>query len=77
MVTMRAKQLDDWSISFLGRYPNAVVLHLGCGMDTRALRLHPLETVQWFDVDQPNVIVAAQALRRSRRLPDDRLVGDR
>ena len=52
MVTMRAKQLDDWSTSFLRRYPNAVVLHLGCGMDTRAFRLHPPETVQWFDVDQ-------------------------
>lgn len=66
MVSMRAKQLDDWSTSFLGRYPNAVVLHLGCGMDTRVFRLHPPETVQWFDVDQPNVI----ALRR--KLYDDR-----
>ena len=35
-------------------------------MDTRAFRLHPPETVQWFDVDQPNVI----ALRR--KLYDDR-----
>lgn len=66
MVTMRAKQLDDWSANFLHRYPNAVVLHLGCGIDTRAFRLHPPETVQWFDVDQPNVI----ALRR--KLYDDR-----
>ena len=66
MVSMRAKQLDDWSTSFLGRYPNAVVLHLGCGMDTRVFRLHPPETVQWFDVDQPNVI----ALRR--KLYDER-----
>lgn len=31
MVTMRAKQLDDWSTRFLRRYPNAVVLHHGCG----------------------------------------------
>jgi methyltransferase (TIGR00027 family) len=66
MVTMRAKQLDDWSTNFLRRYPNAVVLHLGCGMDTRAFRLHPPDTVQWFDIDQPNVI----ALRR--KLYDDR-----
>lgn len=65
MVTMRAKQLDDWGSDFLRRYPNAVVLHLGCGMDTRAFRLHPPETVQWFDIDQPNVI----ALRR--KLYDD------
>lgn len=66
MVTMRAKQLDDWSTDFLHRHPSAVVLHLGCGMDTRAFRLHPADTVQWFDVDQPNVI----ALRR--KLYDDR-----
>jgi methyltransferase (TIGR00027 family) len=66
MVTMRAKQLDDWSADFLQRHPNAVVLHLGCGMDTRAFRLHPPDTVRWFDVDQPNVI----ALRR--KLYDDR-----
>jgi methyltransferase (TIGR00027 family) len=66
LVTMRAKQLDDWCADFLRRHPNAVVLHLGCGMDTRALRLAPPETVQWFDVDQPDVI----ALRR--KLYEDR-----
>ncbi len=65
LVAMRAKQLDDWSAGFLRRHPNAVVLHLGCGMDTRAFRLHQPKTVQWFDVDQPDVI----ALRR--KLYDD------
>ncbi len=60
MVTMRAKQLDDWTTDFLRRHPDAVMLHLGCGMDTRPFRLHPPDTVQWFDVDQPDVI----ALRR-------------
>jgi O-methyltransferase involved in polyketide biosynthesis len=59
---MRAKQLDDWSTDFLRRHPNAVVLHLGCGMDTRAFRLHPPETVQWFDVDQPDVIAFRRKL---------------
>jgi methyltransferase (TIGR00027 family) len=66
LVSMRAKQFDDWSADFLSRHPNAVVLHLGCGMDTRAFRLHPRDTVQWFDIDQPDVI----ALRR--KLYDDR-----
>jgi methyltransferase (TIGR00027 family) len=66
VVAMRAKQFDDWSGDFLRRHPNAVVLHLGCGIDTRAFRLHPPETVYWFDIDQPNVI----ALRR--KLYDDR-----
>ncbi len=65
MVTMRAKQFDDWCTDFLGRHRNAVVLHLGCGMDTRAFRLHPPQSAQWYDVDQPDVI----ALRR--KLYDD------
>jgi methyltransferase (TIGR00027 family) len=56
LVALRAKKLDDWSATFLNRYPNAVVLHLGCGMDTRAFRLNPPATVDWFDVDQPGVI---------------------
>ncbi|WP_435592851.1 class I SAM-dependent methyltransferase [Nocardia sp. bgisy118] len=66
LVALRAATLDDWSADFLGRHPNAVVLHLGCGMDTRAFRLHPPQDVQWFDVDQPKVI----ELRR--KLYDDR-----
>ncbi|ORW53874.1 methyltransferase [Mycobacterium paraense] len=65
LVTMRAKQFDDWSAAFLRRHPDAVVLHLGCGMDTRAFRLDPPDSVRWFDVDQPEVI----ALRR--KLYDD------
>lgn len=56
LVALRAKQLDDWSAGFLRRHPNAVVLHLGCGMDTRALRLELPADVDWFDVDQPGVI---------------------
>ena len=62
MVAMRAKQFDDWSADFLRRCPKAIVLHLGCGMDTRAFRLHPPKTVQWFDVDQPDVIAFRRKL---------------
>ena len=46
MVTMRANSSDDWSTSFLGRYPNAVVLALGCGMDTPVFRPHPPEAAR-------------------------------
>jgi O-methyltransferase involved in polyketide biosynthesis len=65
LVALRAKQLDDWCGDFLARHPNAVVLHLGCGLDGRAFRLAPPPSVLWFDVDQPAVI----ELRR--RLYDD------
>ncbi len=56
MVVLRAKQLDDWCTDFLRRQPDAVVLHLGCGLDGRALRLTLPTSVLWFDVDQPSVI---------------------
>jgi methyltransferase (TIGR00027 family) len=65
LVTLRAKQLDDWCADFLRRHPDAVVLHLGCGLDGRAFRLGVSPSVLWFDIDQPSVI----ELRR--RLYDD------
>jgi methyltransferase (TIGR00027 family) len=65
LVALRAKQLDDWTAAFLNRDPDAVVLHLGCGLDSRAFRVDQPAGVQWFDLDQPNVI----ELRR--RLYDD------
>ncbi|OBB86697.1 class I SAM-dependent methyltransferase [Mycobacterium sp. 852002-30065_SCH5024008] len=65
LVALRAKALDDWCADFLRRHPDAVVLHLGCGLDGRAFRLAVPHSVSWFDIDQPGVI----ELRR--RLYDD------
>ncbi|MEV0831447.1 class I SAM-dependent methyltransferase [Nonomuraea rubra] len=56
MLALRAKQLDEWATDFLGRHPDAVVLHLGCGLDSRAFRLDLPAGVRWFDVDLPAVI---------------------
>lgn len=56
LVMLRAKQLDDWCAHFLRRHPDAVVLHLGCGLDSRAYRLAVPASAQWFDLDQPSVI---------------------
>ena len=56
LVALRAKQFDDWCADFLVRHPDAVVLHLGCGLDGRAFRLDPPPSVLWLDVDQPGVI---------------------
>lgn len=62
LVGLRARQLDDWTLDFLTHHPDAVVLHLGCGLDTRAFRVQPPETVDWFDVDQPGVITLRRKL---------------
>jgi O-methyltransferase involved in polyketide biosynthesis len=65
LVALRAKQLDDWCADFLRRHPDAVVLHLGCGLDGRAFRLALPPSVLWFDIEQPG------AIELRRRLYDD------
>jgi O-methyltransferase involved in polyketide biosynthesis len=52
---MRAKQLDAYTTAFLAEHPNALVLHLGCGLDSRCLRV-PHPQAVWFDLDMPDVI---------------------
>ena len=39
---MRSAVFDDWLREKLGTRENAVVIHLGCGMDSRCLRLDSL-----------------------------------
>ncbi|MFI7134172.1 class I SAM-dependent methyltransferase [Nonomuraea sp. NPDC050153] len=53
---VRAKAHDDWARSFLADHPDAVVLHLGCGLDARVYRIDPPATVDWYDLDHPSVI---------------------
>jgi len=75
-VALRGAQLDTWTTNYLSGNPDAVVLHLGCGLHSRAFRLALPEGVRWFDVDLPQVI----ALRRklySESETNDRYVGDR
>ncbi|WP_457581963.1 class I SAM-dependent methyltransferase [Ensifer canadensis] len=64
-IAMRAHLVDRWTQAFVARHPDATVLHLGCGLDSRVFRVDPPAEVQWFDVDFPDVI----ALRR-RLYPD-------
>jgi O-methyltransferase len=56
----RAKAYDGWARSFLADHPDAVVLHLGCGLDARAYRIDPPASVDWYDVDYPAVIELRQ-----------------
>jgi O-methyltransferase len=65
LIVGRAKAVDDSVRGFLAAHPNAVVLHLGCGLDSRVQRIDPETTVAWFDLDQEPVI----DLRR-RLFPD-------
>jgi O-methyltransferase involved in polyketide biosynthesis len=40
-VTTRSAHFDNWVRQFLAVTPEAVVLHLGCGLDARFFRLDP------------------------------------
>ena len=52
---MRSAVFDRWLAERMAAEPDATVLHIGCGMDSRILRVgeqnHP-----WYDVDFPEVI---------------------
>ncbi len=54
-VTTRSAHFDNWTRQFLAAHPEAVVLHLGCGLDGRFFRLRPGPGVQWYDIDYPDV----------------------
>jgi O-methyltransferase involved in polyketide biosynthesis len=73
IVALRARQLDTWVNEFLADHPNAVVLHLGCGLDSRVNRIDPPATVRWYDVDYPDVIDKRERVCRPH--PAAELVG--
>jgi len=55
-IAARAKMFDLWAAEYLANNPQATVLHLGCGLDSRVYRIDPPAGVQWFDVDYPEAI---------------------
>ena len=56
IVAVRAKQYDEWAKDFIAKNKNAVIVHLGCGLDARIKRTQPPASITWFDVDYPEVI---------------------
>ena len=52
---MRATVIDKWVSDALLEKPESVVIHIGCGLDSRIERVKaPFE--KWYDVDLPEVI---------------------
>lgn len=54
-VCLRAKKIDGYAKEFLASQPRSLVLHLGCGLDSRYTRVNNGE-VEWYDLDMPGVI---------------------
>ena len=61
-VAVRAKILDEMVRRFVLLRPDAVVLDLGAGLDGRISRVKPPPTVEWYDVDFPEVVALRQHL---------------
>jgi O-methyltransferase involved in polyketide biosynthesis len=65
-IALRAKKLDQVALNFVTRHPDAVVLDLGAGLDTRRFRIGPPGAVDWYDIDFPEVITARRRLLQAR-----------
>lgn len=83
----RAATVDRIVRRFTTAHPDGVVVDLGCGLDTRQTRCAPPASVDWYDVDFPEVVdlrshhlparshlIAADVTDPgwARALPDDR-----
>lgn len=53
-MAMRSKVFDNWVKDKVKEYPESIILHLGCGLDSRILRTSLNN--QWYDVDFKDVI---------------------
>ncbi len=55
LVCQRAKKMDMVTKDFMDDHPSGIVLQLGCGLDSRFLRVDD-GRVNWYDLDMPPVI---------------------
>ena len=52
---IRSAVFDQWLEQQMAETPDAVIVHIGCGMDSRIIRVGA-ENHKWYDVDFPEVI---------------------
>lgn len=54
-MAVRAKIIDEICSRYIAQNHNATIIHLGCGLDSRCLRVNE-DSIRWYDVDFENVI---------------------
>lgn len=64
---MRSAVFDEWCKKQMELHEDAIILHLGCGLDSRCMRVNNT-THLWYDVDFPSVI-----LERKKYYQEDEL----
>lgn len=54
-MAMRGMHYDELTDRFIQRFTDCIVIHLGCGLDSRCERVEHKPTM-WYDLDLPDVI---------------------
>jgi O-methyltransferase involved in polyketide biosynthesis len=54
-IAIRAKKYDDYARDFLQRFPDGVIVNIGCGLDSRFLRIDNGQGI-FYDLDLPEII---------------------
>jgi len=54
-IATRARQYDRYVREFLARFPGGVVINIGCGLDSRFVRIDN-GSVQYYDLDLPAIM---------------------
>lgn len=54
-MALRAKIIDEICNRYITQNPNTTVIHLGCGLDSRCLRVDN-NNISWYDIDFQSVI---------------------
>ena len=52
---IRSAVFDEWARAQIASLNDAVVIHIGCGLDSRAVRIGA-DNIKWYDVDFATVI---------------------
>ena len=54
-MSVRAMIIDELCNKYISKHPNATIIHLGCGLDSRCLRVNQEFNI-WYDIDYESVI---------------------
>jgi O-methyltransferase involved in polyketide biosynthesis len=54
-IAVRTEILDNATKDFIDKYPTATIINIGCGLDTRFLKVDNGK-ICWYDLDLPEVI---------------------
>jgi len=54
-IALRAKRYDDYARDFLQRFPGGVIVNIGCGLDSRFIRIDDSRVV-FYDLDLQEII---------------------